>query len=472
MTHRLFAAGSIVVAVSGGADSLALLHVLMALRDNFGLSLHVATFDHQLRGLAGAADVQFVNALARAWGVPVTAGSADVTALAQRESLGIEAAARKARYTFLAQVTDQIGATTIATGHNQDDQAETVLLHVLRGSGLAGLRGMLPKTPLSTIIPDLQSSRVVVRPLLNVPRAAIEAYVAQLSIAPRNDHTNTDTTYTRNRLRHEVLPLLEQINPQVRSALARTGSIARDDFAALESYLPSLTEQGKHLSIDRKAFLDLPVSQQRLLVRAAAQRLSPDISLDFDRTQSAIELITEHKHGVRSQLDRHIWLRVISGVITIYDDRDYPANCPQMTPGTGVTITGEGSYVLPGGQWTIVVERITPSPNSEGAGGEANHSLIVALPNTPFIEVRTRRAGDRFRPQGLDGHTQKLSDTLINMKVPTEWRDQVPLLVINHEIVWFVAPLPGSVRSRLAEGLRTPPAEQKTLWRFTFYPIL
>ncbi|MCC7451322.1 MAG: tRNA lysidine(34) synthetase TilS [Anaerolineae bacterium] len=495
-THRLFEPGTVVVAVSGGADSLALLHSLMALRDDFGLTLHIATFDHRLRGSAGAADVQFVCHLAREWGIPVTAGSADVAALAQRESLGIEAAARQARYTFLAQVAKQVGALVIATGHNQNDQAETVLMHVLRGSGLAGLRGMLPKTPLSAIIPNLPSSYIVVRPLLDVPRAAIDAHLAELGIEPRTDQTNTDTTYTRNRLRYEVLPLLEQINPQVRAALARTGSMARDDYAALESYQPSLTQRGKRLSIDRAVFLGLPISQQRLLIRSAAQRLSPDISLDCDRTQAAVNLITEHKHGASLQLDRHLWLRVISDTITIYDDRDYPANCPQMTPGTSLTITGEGSYALPGVQWVIIVERIDPnlphpppsSPQAErggrdlpvpplyeierGAWGEANPSVTLTLPNDSLIELRTRRAGDRFRPRGLRGHTQKLSDTLINMKVPTEWRDRIPLLVIDSDIAWFIAPLIDDVRPRVAEELRAQPTAQKSLWRFTFHSIL
>lgn len=475
--HQLFEPGSVVVAVSGGANSLALLHVLMALRDDFGLTLHIATFDHQLRGSVGASDVQFVCDLAKAWDVPVTAGSADVATLAERASLGIEAAARKVRYTFLMRVADQIGATVIATGHNQDDQAETVLMHVIRGAGLAGLRGMLPKTPLVTLIPDLKSPHSIVRPLLDIPRSAIDDYVTALGIQPRIDDTNADMAYTRNRLRHEVLPLLEQINPQVRRALARTGAIARDDYATLERFLPPLIQQGKHLLIDRQAFLDLPISQQRLLIRTATQRLSPAVALGFERTQAAVALIMEHTHGARMSLDQHLWLRVISGTIMIYDDRDYPADCPRMTPETSLTITGEGMYVLPGGAWELTVERLIShaqplSVDTRGAGGEARLSITLALRDDALIDLRARRVGDRFKPQGMGGHSQKLSDTLINMKVPTEWRARIPLLVISGEIAWFVAPLADGPQSRVAAGLMIPTAEQSSIWRFTFYPIL
>src|SRR5260221_11075315 len=148
LRHTLFEPGPVLVAVSGGADSLTLLHVLMTLRDTFDITLHAATFDHGIRGAAGAQDVQAVREIAAKWDIPVTAGSADVPTLAKTWGLGLEAAARRARYDFLAQTAEALNIKQIATAHNQDDQAERGLMHVIRGSGLAWLRGLLRHVPL------------------------------------------------------------------------------------------------------------------------------------------------------------------------------------------------------------------------------------------------------------------------------------------------------------------------------------
>ncbi|NDJ74952.1 MAG: tRNA lysidine(34) synthetase TilS, partial [Chloroflexi bacterium] len=248
--HDLIQPGALVVGVSGGADSMVLLRLLCDWQDELGLRPHVATLDHELRGGAGAADAAFVRETATAWGVPVTVGRADVRAVAESTGLGTEAAARGVRYRFLRDVARQIDASQVAVGHHLDDQAETVLLHLIRGSGLEGLRGMLPRTPLSRghvlddveieydrllngepyapdIWPDVWPE--IVRPLLAVSRADIEAFAAARELDYRQDTTNTDVTYLRNRLRHEVIPLLEQLNPNIRATLARTAEVLRAD---------------------------------------------------------------------------------------------------------------------------------------------------------------------------------------------------------------------------------------------------
>ncbi|HYO89770.1 MAG TPA: tRNA lysidine(34) synthetase TilS, partial [Candidatus Limnocylindrales bacterium] len=202
--HALFPRGTtLVLGVSGGADSLALLHALAALRRRLGLTLIAATLDHGLRGRDGAADAAHVDALAEAWHVPVVVGTADVAALAVQQRAGIEEAARNARYAFLAEVARSHGAGRIAVGHHADDQAETVLMHLLRGAGLDGLGGMRPLAPVPGA-PDL----MLVRPLLGVTRAQIAAYCARHDIAARDDATNADTALTRGWLRHELLPLM------------------------------------------------------------------------------------------------------------------------------------------------------------------------------------------------------------------------------------------------------------------------
>ena len=271
--YRLFSPGeTVVVGVSGGPDSLCLLHLLRRLAPELRLWLHVAHLHHGLRGAEADADAAFVAELADCWGLPCTVGRADVAALAREAGLSLEEAARQARYRFLAGVAEAGGAATLAVGHNADDQAETVLMHFLRGSGAAGLRGMLPRTPLddyrllqAATIPIASGHRVtalrsprwrqvfvvyswtaqplavsgadgdasdpppspgprvpasprlhLVRPLLSISRAEIEAYCAEYRLAPRTDRSNEDTIFFRNRLRHELLPLLETYNPGIR----------------------------------------------------------------------------------------------------------------------------------------------------------------------------------------------------------------------------------------------------------------
>src|SRR5579883_519026 len=213
--HRLLERGAVVVvAVSGGADSLCLLYVLAALSADLDLRLHVAHLDHALRP-ESAGDAAFVACEACRLGLTCTSIRRDVPALARERRLSVESAARLARYAFLREVAAAQAATAIATGHTRDDQAETVLFHLIRGSGLAGLAGMRPR------------SGDIIRPLLPLSCRETEAYCAALGLTPRSDPSNMAPEYTRNRLRHEALPLLDSIQP----AAAANIAAAALDFA-------------------------------------------------------------------------------------------------------------------------------------------------------------------------------------------------------------------------------------------------
>ncbi len=294
----LFAGGErVLVAVSGGADSLALLHILNALRADLGVTLHAATFDHGLRGRQGAEDAAFVAKIAAAWQIPCTVGSADVPRLATAWRLGTEAAARRARYACLRETAAQIGAACIATGHHLDDQAETVLLHVIRGSGLAGLRGILPRS-------EREGVRLV-RPLLAVPHTDLVGYVAALGITPCDDPSNADLNYARNKVRHAILPLLREINPSVVASLARMAATLREDYAALLASLPPYVPP----SIRREEFLGLPLALRRLWLRAAVAHLAPDHELSFERVEAAIRFVERLRKVGGVQLGGGLWLR-------------------------------------------------------------------------------------------------------------------------------------------------------------------
>lgn len=440
----LLPSGRIVVAVSGGADSITLLHALISLRDELHLDLHVATLDHGLRGQASADDAGFVQTLAERWGVPCTAAHVDVPALLHtgREK-NLEAVARRARYEFLAQVARQVGAHTIATGHNLDDQVETVLMHLLRGTGLAGLRGMQPSTPLSTLklgLPFATDDLLLVRPLLTTPRHEIDDYIQVLGLTPRHDATNDDPVYTRNRLRHDLLPLLEQIAPNFREAVGRMASLVSADYAALLSTLPAL--DADH-SLSRADFLALHPAQQRHLLYQHYQRLSPtaESALDSDALHDIQRFIVE----APANASYNNWLHLKHGRVYFYTELPYPSSAPRLAADTEMIITSPVTRLAEG--WKFLL-------NAPATDLSSPLCARLTLPPNAQLALRTPRRGDRYQPAGLHGQSQKLSDTFINLKVPQAWRSQIPLLMVNGEIAWFVVPLPTGLRARLADPFR------------------
>ena len=226
-TGMLRRTGSVLAAVSGGPDSVALLLTLERLAPELGFSLTVVHFDHMLRP-DSEADLEWVRQVCVERGIPFLSGEGDVRETAQRQGMSLEAAARAMRYQFLSFVAGERGIDAIATGHTADDQAETVLMRVLRGSGVRGIRGM---QPVSTVPGGAQK---LVRPLLQLSRADTAAICQAAGLVPRDDPTNTDVAMLRNRVRHDVLPLLEGINPSVRASLVRLGRNATEVFERIE----------------------------------------------------------------------------------------------------------------------------------------------------------------------------------------------------------------------------------------------
>ena len=268
--HAMLAGGErLVVAVSGGPDSTALLSVLQALREELRLDLHVAHLNHGLRpGAAG--DAAAVARMAEAMGYPYHGATEDVTAAATRERRSLEDAGREARYRFLAGVAQEIEAQVIATGHTRDDQAETVLMRLLRGSGPRGLAGIPPVRR--------HDGLRVIRPLIDTSRDEIAAYLARQRLDARDDASNRDPAILRNRVRLVLLPILEGYNPDVRRALARLAEVTRDDADALDALsAPQVnavlrgTPGSVHIAVE--AFGRLPVALQRRALREAIRRV-------------------------------------------------------------------------------------------------------------------------------------------------------------------------------------------------------
>ncbi len=284
--------GPVILAVSGGADSLCLADAALAEwrevahraapKPNF----IIAHLNHQIRGAAAIADAEFVRAFAAQHSAPCEIGEADVPALAQQMNVSIEVAARMSRYDFLARMADRHGAGYVATAHHADDQAETVLLRLIRGTGLHGLRGMQARSPM-TGAPHI----TLLRPLLRITRAEIEQYCADRGLQPRHDTSNDDLNHTRNRIRHELLPVLAEYNPGIRAVLARLADTATTDVEIIEhaarQAMEGVTQAvGEGIRFDRAAWLALPLGLRRATLREAARRLAGHLT---DLKYSAIE---------------------------------------------------------------------------------------------------------------------------------------------------------------------------------------
>ena len=252
--------GTVLCAVSGGADSMCLLAWLLELGPKYGCAVAAAHYNHGLRGAQGDADEAFVRDWCAGHSVPFYAGRGDVASAAKEHGWSIEEAGRNLRYAFLSETAEQIGALRVATAHNRGDNAETVLLNLIRGTGLTGLSGIAPVRG------------IFVRPLLDTPRQEIEDYLAGRGIPHVEDRTNTDPAHTRNRIRHEVLPLLRQLNPRVEEALVQTAGVLRQEDTYLHTAAERVCRQvewrGESAALERKALLELPAALQGRVVRS------------------------------------------------------------------------------------------------------------------------------------------------------------------------------------------------------------
>lgn len=464
--HTLFAPNElIVVGVSGGSDSLCLLHLLWRLAPEQGLRLHVAHLHHGLRGADADADAQCVADLAAGWRMPASIGRADVAALAATPGISLEEAARHARYAFLAGVAEAIGAATIAVGHNADDQAETVLMHFLRGSGVAGLRGMLPRAPLAdyrlsgadsdlgvvTLEPEANPSVPVratplflVRPLLAVSRAEIEAYCATYDLMPRFDRSNEDTTFYRNRLRHELLPQLALYNPAIREVLARTAEVMAGDHELLQAVVaqawgavarPAAPDQ---VCFDLVGWRKLPIGLQRATLREAVSRLRRSLrNINWEHIERAAWLGRQGGVGQSATLAAGLALEVGYDVLRVANEgAPWAAEVPQVTAQLPLAAPGDTDI---GGAWQVSVRRLAAEalPANYHDNADPWTAWLDADAVGAELVLRPRAAGDRFQPHGLAGHTTKVNEFMINAKVPRSARPGWPILAGVPGVAWL-----------------------------------
>ena len=431
--HDLIARGGrVVVGLSGGPDSVALVHLLLELQAAGELSVAgLAHFNHQLRGADADGDEAFCRAMAAALGLPLEVGSADVRALARAERRSVEDAARAARYGFLEDAADRLGADVIAVGHSADDQAETFLLRLIRGAGARGLAGILPR-----------SGRVV-RPLIDIPRVDLRQYTAARQLDSREDSSNADLDIPRNRVRHELLPYLQrEFSPGISGVLAREAAIARDDEDRLQQeaidLAASIVLRSKDgADVDTAALTSLHPALASRVARMALQVRAPDTFIGFDHIERLLRFAREGTPGSAMSLPGqqavHRGPRMVLGP---EPPRESSAGQPNSFR-FPLSIPGE---VMLGDQgWAISAERAERLDWPGGPGSARAANVAVALESSSLpLAIRSRRPGDRFRPLGL-GHGKKLQDFLVDRKVPREARDSLPLVVDRDDrIVWVV----------------------------------
>lgn len=411
ITEQLVCPGQgLVAAVSAGRDSCVMLHILYCLKQELEFSLAVAHFNHQLR-LQSADEQLFVQELAKTYGLPFYGGSADVQAMAQGKNL--EDTARRARYTFLRATAERIGAESIATAHHRQDQAETVLLHLLRGSGLEGLAAMAA------------GEDGIIRPLLRADPQQIEQYRVFHNLAFCQDESNQEIRFLRNRIRLSVLPQLLALNPQLLPILSATADICREDNALLVDLAKSALDDLwlKDVNAIAEGFFTLAPALQRRVVRLAFTRVSGE-ELSFAQTEAVRDLREEQSVSVVGG-----WLIYRRGALFIGRERK---GLPVHQENISLTVDGAWHKLAAWG-WEYKAEYA-----SAYTGIKCIEEDFITLPVSlsRHIYFRTRRAGDVVPSKGNMGW-RKLKDIFIKAKIPPYQRIAWPLLCCGQEVLWL-----------------------------------
>ena len=396
--------GKILVAVSGGADSMCLLHVLRSLRKEWGFAVEAAHFDHRLRGAESAAEGDLVEAACQKWGLICHRGS--VEEIFQSRG-NLQEWAREARYAFLRETARRGGANLIATAHHRDDQAETVLLHLLRGGGTEGLAAMAAK------------EKDTIRPLLWASREEIEGYCRENEIVFCQDLSNFSTKYLRNRLRLQLLPFLREYNPRVAEALVQTAEICDGENDLLNSLAEAaLPEAQLENGLSGVALERLPLAlKRRVLRRAFALRAGRELT--FAQTEAVLAL----KEGGAQALPGGLWAFRRRG------DWLFAAGLPEEAKNAPFSLPVElGKHSLSGG-WEYEAE-IVPC-----GGPPGRDTLFLPADFLPELKWRSRREGDFLRQPGLEGR-KSLKKLFIDEKIPREERSCWPFLFHGEEMFW------------------------------------
>ncbi len=416
--NNLFVPGDrVLVALSGGADSVALLAVLLALKERYDLAVAAVHIHHGLRGEEAERDARFCLRLAEQAGVHLHLHRADVRLYAKQRKLGIEAAAREVRYAEFERLCETEGYTKIAVAHHADDNAETILMHLLRGSGMDGLRGILPKRG------------KIIRPLLCVTRTEIETYLQENQLLYMTDSTNAETVFLRNRIRHGLLKEIEaQYNPNFVNTLTEMSYLlTRDSLYLNECAQTAFAEVCFHTSrglcIRTSAYSALSDAVAlRVMKMAIAQTLMRNQDISFDTIKRCHALCKSGKVGKRIDLSEGFFALLEHDGFTLAKPKTVQDYCVQLQIGQRI--------------WLPDVQAYLSAQIVDAAGKDTENCVHFDYDKLPIpLVCRTRQPGDIIQPSGMQG-TKKMQDYFTDAKIARSRRDAWPLVCVHNTVLW------------------------------------
>ncbi|MDX1412646.1 MAG: tRNA lysidine(34) synthetase TilS [Candidatus Promineifilaceae bacterium] len=427
---------NVVIGVSGGPDSLALLHILKDIV--LPGHLYVGHVNHQLRDEADE-EAAFVASTADSWNIPCRIAEVDVGSIVKQQGLSVEEAARFARYEFLDQLATEVQARIIVVAHHADDQVESIFFNLVRGSGLKGLGGMKIARPLVE-----GSDKILVRPFLDISRLAIERYCQDHDLAPRSDSSNWDLTYRRNYIRHEILPRIQKINPQFNHHLLQLANVmqADDDYLrqlTVQRHDEILVDRGQNwIRFSRSKWRVLPLSLQRRTLRYCVQQLhSSPRDLSFRSINQAQDIANNGLTGAKSSLLGDLVLRVAYDEIVIERGaRPGRIDLPQLRADEAIQLPVPGQISL-GNDWTLNSE-VSIQTLTQIRQNRDPWTAYVDIAETEFLTVRNRVAGERIQPLGMNARTASIQDLMVNYKLPAHLRPRWPIVEVDAHPVWIV----------------------------------
>jgi tRNA(Ile)-lysidine synthase len=435
---QLVSTRPVLIGVSGGPDSLCLLDIMWRL----GYPLLVAHLNHGLRDEADK-DAMAVRGVAHARGLPFILEQADIAAYARGHAFSIEEAARMVRYQFLFEQARQHQAQAVAVAHTADDQVETILMHLLRGTGISGLKGMsyrMHPTPWSHEI-------ALVRPLLGIFRDEVLSYCNEQNLHPVFDRSNLDTTFYRNRIRGELIPTLEKYNSGIKSNMLRMAQTLASDDHVLEVLTNEVWQDCclEHVATGVALTINIlsaqPLGIQRRLVRRAISILRPGLrDIDFSAVERTLLFLKEPTRS--EQLDLTNGLRLLREGEKLWIaswEGDLPTGAWPQIDHTPHQLTIPGCIDLHG-KWHLratYVEDIQKAIAQAADNADPFQAWIDIRNPLPSLLIRPPIPGDRFQPLGMNGHRVKLSDFFVNIKMPRRVRKNWPLVCLGNDIVWI-----------------------------------
>lgn len=430
----LRAGGTVVAAVSGGPDSMALLHLLKEMAETESLRVVAAHANHQFRGAESDAEGELVRRAASDWGVAFESTSLGMPDYIEETGLNAQSASREKRYAFLRGIADKYGSSYLLTAHHADDQAETVLMRMIRGTGIGGLAGISYRRR--------EDHLELIRPLLRITKCELLEYCKRNGVPYAVDSSNADRHYFRNVIRLDVLPALERYNPRLRDSLARLSEMAAADDNYMEEqaariFREAATPSGDGFRLERRRFRSLHVALQRRVIKLILNcSANPRQMLDFRLVEEILELLSQ---------ERPTTVRVDIGDGWVLS-REYDVTYigPERFETSGFAYSADENtteIAIPETGGSLRLERLEGAV--QGLPGNRNEACFDAEELSYPLLVRSRLAGDAMRPYGLNG-TKKVQDMFVDAKVPRSRRDQVPLLADDDgRVLW----IPGLRRS-------------------------